>query len=313
MQRAVLAVLAVAMLAVAPAGAATLGTAASAVIPAETQQIIQVDYRKMNDSASGQALKQRVLPDTLRQFESALKDVGINPDTQVETLTFASFRREGGGLRVLGVAQGQFTRAAVLKRLRLRKIRGEKVRGSFVYPMTNGMSMTFLDANTLLFADRKSLEIALETRDGERAGVGTNTEVSNLVATVEAGTVWSVLDQSGTQHMMRSALGDAAKLADYETVKKRILGSYYAADFDKGVAFDLTVMTADSMTAATLSSVVQAGMWWRQKMVASSAEKLALESAKVESESDRLKLSFRADEKRFQTLLNSDLFAAVSR
>jgi len=37
--------------------------------------------------------------------------------------------------------------------------------------------------------------------------------------------VWSLLDQQGTQNMMRAALGDAAKVADYDTVKKRLLGS----------------------------------------------------------------------------------------
>ena len=296
----------------APASAATLGTAANTVIPAETQQIINVDYRKMNNAPSALALKQRVLPDALRQFEQALKGVSIDPDTDVETLTFASFRAKPG-LRVVGIAQGNFSRAKVLRRLKAKKVKGEKYRASYLYPMVSGLEMTFLDDNTLLFGDRSALEKALDTRDGEQPGLSANTQVSNLVANVDSGTVWSVLDTSGTQHMLRSALGDAAKLADYDAVKKRVQGSYYSADFDRGVDFDLTVITSDSLTAGTLSSVIRAGMLYRKMNAQSGAEKLALDSTQVESDSDKLKLHFKADDKRFESLLSSDLFAAVSR
>jgi hypothetical protein len=314
MKRSLIAVL-LAAVCVLPAGAATLGTAASTVIPAETQQIIQVDYRKMNDAPSAVALKQRVLPEALKQLEQSLRGININPDTDVETLTFASFRPKGkdAGLRVVGIAQGNFSRGKVLRQFRVKKIKGEKYGTAWLYPMVSGLRMTFLDDNTILFGDRSALETGLDTRAGELSGLSTNTQVSNLVATVEAGTVWSVLDTAGTQHMMRQALGDAAKLGDYETIKKRIQGSYYTADFDRGITFDLTVLTSDAMTATTLSSVVQAGMWWRQKTAANGTEKQVLESTKVESDSDKLKLHFKADDKRFQSLLNSDLFAAVSR
>ena len=39
--------------------------------------------------------------------------------------------------------------------------------------------------------------------------------------------------------MMRSAMGDASKVADYDTIKKRLLGSRYTLSFNSGVNFDL--------------------------------------------------------------------------
>lgn len=307
-------ILAVAMCASLPASAASLGTAASTVIPAETQQIINVDYRKLKDSPSALALKQRVLPDPLKQFEGALRGVGINPDSDVESLTFASFRPgRGQGLRVIGVAQGQFSKAKVLRKLKAKKVKPAKFRRAFLYPMVNGLDMTFLDDNTLLFGDRVAIERALATRDGEAQGLSANAEVTSLVASVDQATVWSVLDTTGTQHMLRSALGEASKLGDYEMLKKRLYGSYYTIEFPSGVDFDLSVLTADAMTATTLSSVIKAGMMYRKLSAQSGAEKTALESTSVESNSDKLRLRFRADDKRFQSLLNSDLFAAVSR
>lgn len=292
--------------------AATLGTAASTVMPSETQQIIAVDYRRMNNAPSAVALKKRLMPDAMRQFEQALKGVGINPETDVDALDFAAFRAGKQGVRGIGIAQGNFSRAKVLKQLKAKKIAGTKHGTGWMYPMAGGLDMCFLDANTLLFGERTAVEYALEVRDGTQQGLSSNTQMSELVATVGGGTIWSVLDTKGTNYMLRQALGDASKLADYDTVKKRIGGSYYTADFDHGVDFDLTVVTADSMTATTLSSLIKAGMLYRKMSAQTSAEKSALESTEVDSDSEKLKLRFKADDKRFQSLLNSDLFTAVS-
>ena len=48
-------------------------------------------------------------------------------------------------------------------------------------------------------------------------------------------------------------------------------------------------------------------------MNASPTEKMALESVTVDSDSSNLQLHFRTDDQRFQSLLHSELFAAVSR
>jgi hypothetical protein len=82
-------------------------------------------------------------------------------------------------------------------------------------------------------------------------------------------------------------------------------------NFSSGVNFDLTVVTADSMTAATLSSIVKAGMLYK-KMSASPAEKTAIDATTVDSDSSNLLLHFKSDDQKFQALMHSPLFAAVS-
>ena len=62
------------------AWAMPLGGSARTVIPSDVQQIISVDYRALRNSETAQVLKQQVLPDSLKQFEGALKGVGINPE-----------------------------------------------------------------------------------------------------------------------------------------------------------------------------------------------------------------------------------------
>ena len=78
--------------------------------------------------------------------------MGIDPDKDVEQLTFASYRSGKQGVKVVGVAQGQFAMAAVLKKMRLRKVKPIKLRNADIYPMPAGMQMTFLDESTLLLA-----------------------------------------------------------------------------------------------------------------------------------------------------------------
>jgi hypothetical protein len=289
-----------------------LGSSARGVIPADLQQLISVDYRALRNSETAQALKQQVLPDSLKQFETALKGVGIDPEKDVDQLTFASYRTAKKDVRIVGIAQGTFPTKAFLKKMRLQKVKAFKVRNSDLWPMGSGMQMTFLDDNTLLFGDRGAIQGALDTRDGYVTTLDSNNQVADMMGGVDSGTVWSVLDQQGTQNMLRSTLGDASKLADYETIKKRLLGSRYSMNFSDGVNFDLDVITSDSTTAATLSTLVKAGVLYR-KMTATPTEKLALESVSVNSDSSNLQLHFKTDDKKFQSLLHSDLFAAVSK
>ena len=292
--------------------AAAIPSSARTAIPAEVQQIITVDYRTLKNSDTAMALKQQVLPPSVKSFEEELKGVGINPDKDVDQLTFASYRAAMQGTRVVGAAQGSFSRQTVLKKMQRNKVKPLKYHDTDIYPMSDGMDMTFLDETTLLFGDGEALKGALDARDGYTTSLDSNSAVADLIGPVESGTVWSVLDQQGTQNMLLSALGDAGKLADFDTIKKRVLGSRYSMSFQNGVTFDLDIVTSDSVTAATLSSLVKAGVLYR-KMTATPIEKAALENVSVDSDSSNLQMHFKADDKQFQSLLHSDLFAAVSR
>src|SRR5579863_4656103 len=238
------------ILAVLSAGAASampLNSSARAVIPAELQQLFSVDYRALKDSPTAMQLKAQLMPDNLKEFEEALKGVGIDPAKDVDSLAFAAFRTPKGGTKAVGVAAGPFNMKAAVKKMTLRKIKPTKYRQSDIYPMDGGMVMSFLDDSTLLFGESSSVKFALDTRDGEILSVDTNSTMSDMMSSVDSAPVWSILDQQGTQNVMRSALGDASKIGDYDTVKKRLLGSRYTMSFSSGVNFDLTVLTSDSI------------------------------------------------------------------
>jgi hypothetical protein len=293
------------------AWAMPMASAARGVIPATVQQIICVDYRALKNSDTAMQLKAQVLPDNFKEFEHALKGAGIDPDKDVDQLTFASFRTEKQGLKLIGVAEGSFAMKAVLKKMQLQKMKPVKYRDSDLYSMNGGMLMSFLDPDTIVFGEGGAVRSALDARDGYTTTLDSNNQMADMIGAVDSGTVWSILDQQGTQNILISALGDAGKLADYETVKKRVLGSRYAMNFQNGVDFNMDILAADSMTAATLSTVVKAGMLYK-KLNATPTEKMAIDNTTVSSDSSNLQMRFKANDQQFQSLMHSPLFAAVS-
>ena len=288
-----------------------LNSSARTCIPADLLQLISVDYRALKDSPTAMQLKDQLMPDNIKQFEAALKSIGIDPEKDVDTLTFASFRSGKQGVRGVGVAAGPFDMKTVIKKMKLQKYVPKKYNNSNLYPMDGGFVMSFLDDSTLLFGDSTAIRAALDTRDGQALGLDTNGNMADMMTSVDSAPVWSILDQQGTQNMMHSALGDASKIADYETVKKKILGSRYQMSFQSGVNFDLTVLTSDSMTAGTMSSLVKAGILFK-KTTATPAEKVAVDNTTVDSDGSNLTVHFKANDQQFQSLMHSELFAAVS-
>jgi hypothetical protein len=296
------------------ANAMPLNSSARGVIPADLQQLISVDYRALKDSPTAAALKVQLMAaqENLQQFEGALKGVGINPDKDIDTLALASFRTPKLGIKTIGIASGPFNMKAVIKKLTLLKIKPTKYHSTTnLYPMDGGFVMTFLDDSTLLFGEPTAVKLGIDARDGEILNLDTNQTMSDMVSSVDASAFWSILDQLGTQNMVRSALGDAAKIADYESVKKRVLGSYYTMDFSSGVNFDLTVVTSDSVTAGALSMGMKLAMM-AKKTSATPVEKAAMDNTTFDSDGPKFVMHFKDSDAQFQSLMHSPLFAAVS-
>jgi len=311
MKRLILFVAALLVVAGVPSFGSSLGTATRSVIPNEVQQIISVDYRRMKNSDTAMTMQAKLIPPNMKQFEDALHSIGVDPDKDLDQITIASFRTKEKNLEMVSVAQGQFPRKKIKAKLLKEKISGKKMNGNLVYPMAGGMSMTFLDDWTMLFGDEKAVQAALNARDDSSQSLNSNSEVTDMIASVDRGTIWSVLDASGTQTMLKSILGSAANLAEFDGVKKQLLGSRYTMDFDRGVDFNLNVVTADNVTAATLSTVLKAGILFK-KVSATPTEKLALDNTTVDSDNVRLIVHFKADDKSFQQLIESPMFAAVT-
>lgn len=292
------------------AHAAQLSGDARASIPKDVQQIIVVDYRAMQNSPAAMELKNRVLPPELKRLETALKSSGLKVDQDADTLAFVAFRSDKG-TRIMGVAQGQFQTQSILNYFSKNKIKTTTLRNNTIYPMgAAGMSVVFLNQTTMAFGDREAVRAALDARDGLTPNFLQNGEMMNEMNAVDSRPVWSLLDQKGTQTMMRSVLGEASQLADYDTVKNRMKSARYTMDFGNGVKFDMAVVMSDSVTAATAATIMK-GVMLLKKTGGSPIEKSALDETNIDSNSGTLTVTYSSSDNQFASLLSSPLFQQV--
>ncbi len=310
-----------ATLAMVPTGAraAQLSGDARSSVPRDVQQIIVVDYRQMQNSPAAMQLKDRVLPPELKHLDTALRNSGMQVDQDADTLAFASFRLPGSstnendstGSRILGVAQGQFNTQAVLAKFAKDKVKPKMLRNNAIYPMgSGGMSVVFLNQTTMVFGDKDAIKAALDARDGLQPNFLQNSDMMSEMSAVDSQAVWSLLDQKGTQTMMKSVLGQASGLADYDTVKNRMKDASYTMDFSNGVRFNMTVNMSDTVTAAMAATLMQ-GIALMKKASGSPLEKTAVDDTTINSNSGVLTVSYSSSDSQFAGLLTSPLFQQV--
>ena len=308
-----------AAIAVPCASAAQLSLDAKAAIPRDVQQIIVVDYRAMQNSPAAMSLKERVLPPELKRLETALTTSGLKVDQDADALAFASFRVPGPEPKspdqtlIVGIAQGQFRTQSIMANFAKNKIKPTVLRNNSIYPMgSTGMSVVFLNQTTMVFGDIHAITAAVDSRDGMRANFLTNGDLVNEMIAIDNHAVWSLLDSKGTQMMMKSVLGQASQLADYDTVKNRMKDARYTMDFQNGVHFDMAVSMSDTLTAATCATLMQ-GLAILKKTQGTPLEKSAIEQTKIDSDSGTLKVDYASSDSQFASLLQSPLFQSVVR
>ena len=295
------------------ANAAQLSTDARTAVPHDVQQLVVIDYRAMQNSAAAMDLRERVMPPELKQFDEALRKSGLNENHDVDELAFALFRptTTSEGLTTVGIAQGQFDEQDILANFRKQKLKGTVLRTNRIYPLAKtGMVVCFVDQSTMVFGASDAVSKALDARDGTAPSMLTNAPMMDAMRTVDSAPLWSILDEKGTQTMMRQVLGEAGSVTDFETVRKRLIASWYSMDFQHGVKFDLTISTGDSFAAATISSLLTAAVVYR-KLSGSESEKQALSATSIASDSGRLSIHFATSDADFNNLLHSPLFQSM--
>jgi hypothetical protein len=199
----------------------------------------------------------------------------------------------------------------ILANFRKQKLKATLVRTNKVFPLAKtGMVVCFVDPATMVFGDTDAVTKALDARDGVTPSLLTNGPMMEAMKSVDSEPLWSILDQKGTQTMMRQVLGEAGSVADFETVRKHLDGSWYSMNFQHGVKFDLTISTGDPFASSTLSSLLTAALTVR-KMGGSDAEKQALSATSIASNSGLLTIHFATTDAQFTSLLQSPLFQGM--
>lgn len=292
---------------------AQLTAEARGVIPRDIQQLIVVDYRAMQNSQAAMDLKSRVLPPELKQLEKALVSSGLDENNEIEELAFANFHTDpnSDSSKIVGVAQGQFSVPDILADFKKRKIKPQLLRTNRIYPLPGtGMVVCFVNPTTMVFGSTDAIKYSLNARDGFAPSMLANQPLMQQMGLVDTEPLWSLLDSKGTQEMMRSVMGQAAQLADFDSVRKRLISSRYSMNFNNGVRFQLAVVTPDTFTAATMSSMMNAAAMY-EKMSGDATEQQAITNTDISSNAGTLDVDFKASDSQFASLLHSSLFQSV--
>ena len=297
--------------------AAQLSSDARSAIPYDVQQMVVVDYRIMQNSPVAMQLRNQVMPPELKRLEDTLQKAGLNDNNDLDQLAFILYRTKPGSedVQTVGVAQGQFPVQDVIANFKKRRMKPTVVRTTTIYPLgASGMSVVFLDESTMIFGSMEAVKMAVDVRDGLTQGFLTNNQMMSEMQSVDNSPLWSILDQKGTQTMMKQVFGQMGQMAgsvsDFDTVKKLLVDSWYSMDFQHGVQFDLAVQSTDNFAVATISSLLNAAVLYK-KMSGTDSEKMALDGARVSSSGGRLNIHFGASDDQFQALLKSDMFQSM--
>jgi hypothetical protein len=81
-------------------------------------------------------------------------------------------------------------------------------------------------------------------------------------------------------------------------------------NFTNGVKFSLFVATSDTLTAATMSSLLNAAAMY-EKVSGNPTEKQAIDATTIDSSAGMLSVKFVASDSQFSSLLQSPLFQNV--
>ena len=179
------------------ARASSLSTEVIGMFPRNAGEIAYADLRQARDLTWFPKLQEQMLPKRFRQFEQFLASAGVDPESQVEELTWALVPM---GLptgpthntavptseEVVGVALGPFRPDAVEAYFKAHKLAVVEVRGYSLYAVTGasggeGLFFCFLDSTTAAFGQRKELEKLIAVRYGDEESLLANTELAPLI------------------------------------------------------------------------------------------------------------------------------------
>lgn len=311
MRKQILAILAgAALVASVNASAATLSSQAQSVLPSSTRQIISVNFHRLADQPISRELESRVLPPGMRGLQAMLVAGGIDPATDLNQLTFATYS-DGKSVGLLGIAEGNFGSLNLSKFFHKTKQNPNppQIDGVNVYN-SNGLDFFVPDQATIVFGARNAITQAIQTQQGA-SPLSQNEQMTNLIAGTQSSDVWSVLDAGGAQSMVRGLIGAQANQLAGKLIAKRFQGARYTISFANDVQVNLEMMTTDALSAAALATAMDADIAMRQRQEQNAAAKALLQQVQVDSAGNDAFLQLSAPVSSVQALMSSDLMTAI--
>ena len=305
--------------AVAPsASAGTLNPSVLAMFPKQVGEIAYADLKSARQLPWFPQLREQMLPSNFRKFEQFLSTNGVDPNTQVDELAWATIASsKTSGEQIVGVAMGGFDPNSTEDRLKSEKLSMTEYVGFHLYAFGSGSGandifFTFIDSNTAAFGSRGALEQLLDVRTGAAESVMLNDKLAPLINEANGdGMVWAVLDQNYTHIAMQQLIPQAGQFPQATVIINRMQAMTINVDADSGLDAQFQAVCGSTDDANLLAAALQAGIMMRRYQESSSQPDLAgaLDHVTVTPSGDRLKVDAPVSQDQLLSLIRSKALA----
>jgi len=297
--------------------AGSLSTAIIGMFPKDAGEFAYADLKSARKYPWFAQLNDQLLPPRFHQFEQFLSSSGVDPNSQVEELAWAS-EANGKGDNVVGIALGNFDPSASEAKLKAQKVPSFESQGYRMYAYGSGVAagdilFLFFDSNTAAFGNRASLEKLIDVRAGGQPNLLSNESLFPMISEANGnGVVWAVLDKEHTALALQQLVPQAGQFPQAAAIIARIKAMIININADdKGIDAHLQAVCASVDDANLLSAAFQAGLMYRRYQEASTNPALAkaLDGVGVTPTGDRLKINAPVTQEQMTTLIQSKAFA----
>ena len=308
--------------------AGSLSVDVISMFPINVGEFAYADLRQARQFPWFAQLKEQLLPPKFRQFEQFLSAAGMDPNTQVEELTWGlvpttmSAGETGTAVptadQIVGVALGQFQPGAVAAYFKNQKSSKVDYRGSTLYAFGGGTGASdlfflMIDANTAAFGQRSLLEGLLDVRFGAKESVLHNNTMYPLINQGNGkGIVWAVLNPGYTRLAMQQLVPQAAEFQQAAPLLAKIQSLTISVQSSNGIEADFHASCSTSDDANNMAALLQAGIMLG-KYQATSQNNTALaqlfEGARVAPNGNVLSVSMNLTNAQVVSLIQSKTFA----
>ena len=293
------------------------------MFPKDVGEFAYADLKAARQLTWFPALEQQILPSRFRDFEKFLAGAGIDPNTQVDELAWASMAAtsKDSGEQVVGVALGSFNPSSTEEGFKQQKLPMVDVKGYHLYAFGSGsgsddLFFTFIDSNTVAFGHRAALEKMIDVRTGGSESLLNNDQLFPLINEINgSGMIWAVLDQSHTHLGVSQLLPEMSQFPQATAMIQHLKSMTISIDASSGLDAKFQTVCASTDDANLLGAALQAGILYKKYQESQNASQTdlagALDQVSVTPSGDRLKIDIPISQDQLQALIRSKAFATT--
>lgn len=298
--------------------AGTLDPSVLDMFPKNVGELAYADLKSARQLPWFPQLREQLLPSNFRKFEQFLTTAGVDPNTEVDELAWATIdASKNSSESIVGVALGSFDPTTTEDRLKAEKLSETDYAGFHLYAFGSGSGagdifFTFIDSNTAAFGQRSALEGLLDVRTGAADNIMSNDQFASLVNEANgSGMVWAVLDQNYTHIAMQQLVPQASQFPQAATIISHMQAMTISVQADSGLDAQFEAVCGSPNDAQLLAAALQAGIMMRRYQEAQSEPDLAnaLDHVTVSPSGDRLKVDAPVSQDQLLSLIRSKALA----